>query len=476
LTIRRNKWLVFSVVAVGVFMSTLDSSMVNIALPAIMAHFHSSLQLTEWVVMIYLLTITSTLLLWGRLGDMLGRGKLYALGMLIFALASLACALAPNLAVLIVARLLQALGAALMMAIGPALITEAFPVRQLGRAFGLIGMAVSLGLMTGPGLGGMLLELGSWRNLFLITVPVGALFTGLALLVLPLTRNGKRDGPFDWRGGLYMTIGLTLFALTVNHGTAPTWRPAVLIPTAAAWGLVTLLFVRAEATAPAPLLPVRLLREPYFIVGVLSAVLSFMILFTAIILPPFYMVRILGLSSARIGLVMMAVPLAVLVVAPMAGWLSDHIGARWLTTTGILVSTSGLLLLAGLSPTSPPLGVALRLSLLGIGQAMFLSPNSAAVLGRVGNHHIGISGALLATGRNLGMLLGTAQAFLVFSLTFGRLTNGLDLKDFTPAQVEPFMAALRAAYLTAAAIGLVGATLSWLRGPDNQHKERQGCD
>jgi EmrB/QacA subfamily drug resistance transporter len=447
-------------------MSTLDSSMVNIALPSIMADFASPLQLTEWVVMIYLLTITATLLLWGHLGDMLGRGRFYASGMVLFAIASLACALAPSLTWLIVARLVQAMGAAMMMAIGPALISQTFPIHQLGRGFGLIGVAVSLGLMTGPVVGGLLLEVASWRMLFLITVPVGGIAALLALLVLPLAGNPRPAGPFDWSGAILMCGGLILLSLTVNQATAATWTASGLAPLLVATLLAFFLFLRAENRATTPLLPMGLLQERFFIAAVISAVLSFVTLFAVIVLIPFYLDRILRLSSANIGLVMLAIPATVLFVAPVAGWLSDQVGGRLLTTAGLMLSTAGLLLLAGLKPGTSPAGVAIRLIFLGGGQALFLAPNSATVLGRVKNRHAGISAALLATARNMGMLLGTGLAFLVFSLVFGLRTGGLDLKDFTPDQTNAFMAGLSAAFLAAAALGGAAAIVSWSRGPE----------
>jgi len=467
-TLRNHKWLVFAVVATGVFMSTLDSSMVNIALPAIMADLKSPLHLTEWVVMIYLLTITATLLLWGHLGDMFGPGRFYAGGMVLFAIGSLACSMAQTLAWLIAARLLQAMGAAMMMAIGPALISKAFPVHQLGRGFGLIGVAVSLGLMTGPVVGGLLLEVASWRLLFLITVPVGGLCALLSLLVLPLAGDPRPAGPFDWSGSICMIAGLILLSLTVNQATAAAWSVSRLAPLLTGTLLATFLFLQAENRALTPLLPMGLLRERFFMSALTSAVLSFVTLFAVIVLIPFYLDRILRLPSASIGLVMLAIPATVLVVAPVAGWLSDQVGGRLLTTAGLVLSTTGLLLLAGLTPHASPAGVALRLVFLGTGQAMFLAPNSATVLGRAKNRHAGISAALLATARNLGMLLGTGLAFFVFSLVFGRRTNGLDMKDFTPAQTDAFMAGLAAAFLVAAALGGAATIISWRRGPDER--------
>ncbi|MGV1100223.1 MFS transporter [Thiovibrio sp. JS02] len=459
----KNKWLTFLLVASGVFMSTLDSSMVNIALPSIMKDFNSPLKDTEWVVMIYLLTITATLLFWGHLSDRIGRGRIYSTGMLIFGGGSLACAYAPTLAFLVSARLLQALGAAMMMSTGPAIIKETFPPEQLGRSLGLIGMAVSLGLMSGPSLGGILLELYSWRALFFLTVPLGLAFAFLGARILP-GPNRHFSAPLDWLGALSWATALTLFSLALTHATAADWSLGNLLLASGTGALAFACFLKLEAMVPHPLLALHLFRQRHFSMAIVSAILSFMVLFAVILLTPFHLDRVLGLTPAKIGLVMLAIPSSILVVSPVAGWLSDSVGARLLSTLGLSISTSGVLLLARIDSQTTPLVIAGHLVLLGFGQAMFLSPNSASVLAHVNRNEAGAAAALLATARNLGMLLGIAQAALLFSLFFRESTGGLDLRDFSPAHRDFFISALHAAFAGAGCTGLIGIVLSWRRG------------
>ncbi len=462
----QRRWPLFIVVAVGVFMSTLDSSMVNIALPSIMRDFGSHLHTTEWVVLVYLLSITATLLWWGHLGDRHGKNKIYSGGMLLFALGSLACALAGNLVWLVVARGGQALGAAMMMATGPAIIKQTFPANRLGRSLGLIGVAVSLGLMTGPPLGGLIMEFYSWRAIFLVTVPVGLVFFVLARIVLPGSPEPLAAHRFDWPGALLWASGLLFLSLALSQATAAD-RSLVRVALLLAAGAFTLLvFVKVEAVSSKPLLPLHLFSQRFFSAAVVCAVFSFMVLFVVIMLTPFYLDRVLSLSSARIGLVMMSIPLAVMLVAPLAGYLSDRIGARLLSTAGLLISCLGLLLLTELPAHPRPWQIAVRLTLMGCGQAMFLAPNSASLLGRVERQYAGASAALLATARNLGMLLGIAQAGLVFSMVFSRATGGLDMKDFAGAHVGEFLSAMTAAFRVAAVFGLLGVVISWRRGAE----------
>lgn len=461
-----RRWPLFIVVAVGVFMSTLDSSMVNIALPSIMRDFGSHLHTTEWVVLIYLLTITATLLLWGHLGDRFGKNRIYSGGLLLFALGSLSCAMTGSLAGLITSRCGQALGAAMMMSTGPAIIKQTFPPNQLGRSLGLIGVAVSLGLMTGPALGGVILEFYSWRIIFLITVPVGMVFFLFARVIIPVTPRPRVSHRFDWPGALLWGLALLFLSLAISQATAAERSVVKVLLLLAAGVIFLLFFIKVELISRKPLLPLHLFSQRFFNAAASSAVLSFMILFVVIMLVPFYLDRVLSLPSMKIGLVMMAIPLAVMVVAPVAGHLSDRIGARLLTTVGLGLSSLGLLLLADLPAEVQPWQVALRLGLMGCGQAMFLAPNSASLLGQVERQYAGASAALLATARNLGMLLGIAQAGLVFSLVFSSVTGGLDMRDFSGSHADSFVLAMSTAFHVAAVFGFLGVIISWRRGSE----------
>lgn len=457
-----DKWKRFLIVAVGVFMSTLDSSMVNIALPTVMRHFHSPMHATEWVVLSYLLTITATLLFWGHLGDRLGRGKVYGAGMVIFALGSLSCALAPGLPSLVLSRFGQGLGAAMMMATGPAIIRDSFPPEQLGRTLGLVGMAVSLGLMSGPALGGLLIQFFSWRALFYLTVPIGLLFSLLAVRYLPRRRNAG-GAAIDWPGSLIMAASLCLFTLFMTNLSAGGTRPTLVL-LAVPLPLLLAGFLVVEKRARHPLLPLDIFTDRFFCLGIASAALSFVNLFGAVLLTPFYLDRLRGMAPADIGLVMMAIPAAIMLTSPLAGWLSDRLDRGRLATVGLLLSSAAMFLLAATGPATGLAALTLRLALLGVGQALFLSPNSAAVLAHTPLHRTGTAAALLASARNLGMLLGISLATLVFTRIFSFNTGGLDLRDYRPEQAAPFLAALRGALIAAAIAGLVGAALSWSRG------------
>ncbi len=457
-------------------MSTMDSSMVNVALPTIMATFGSTLAVTEWIVLIYLLTITVMLLFWGDLSRSLGQGAIYGRGLLLFAAGSLLCSLAPTIHLLIFFRFLQAMGASMMMAMGPALIRSAFPPERLGHGLGQIGIATSLGLMTGPAVSGILIRWSHWRAIFWITVPVGI---GVYLLGRKLlaetgshdTGNSTRDTGqrFDRTGALLWTLAITITILILTGLTSSCCTVVRITPALLAGGFLALLLpwavlIRYESRIPHPILPLPLFGKRFFSMAMLSGMLSFTVLFFVLILMPFFLTRITRLTPDRVGYVMMAVPLCVFFVAPLAGRLHDRIGARIVATTGLACCLVAMLLLSRLQADSRPLTIGLRLAFLGFGQAMFLAPNSAAALGGVGPSQSGITSSLLATARNMGMLLGTALAGLIFALSFSHLTGGLDVRDFTPRDVPAFLQALHLTFACGAVLAAFGLAASWLRG------------
>jgi len=469
---------VLLLVSAGVFMSTLDSSMLNVALPSIMQVFASSLALTEWVIIIYLLTITVMLLFWGHLSKRHGQGRIYNLGALIFSIGSLLCFLAPNISLLIFFRFIQALGASMMMAMGPALIKAVFPHKQLGRGLGQIGIATSLGLMAGPAISGLLIRWSHWRIIFLITVPVGLAVYLMGHRTRIMTQRDKTDAPdspteqmdhtFDTMGAILWTIAISLTLIITTHATSLCCSKnngyflliAGILLTILTWFLLS----RHELQQSSPLLPLALFKERFFSMAMLSAMLSFTVLFFVLLLTPFYLRSVQQLSPDQTGYVMMALPLCVFFVSPVAGWLHDRIGAKIVATAGLSFCLAGLLLLTTIHVNTSPVIIASLLALLGFGQAMFLSPNSAAALAGVSNQQAGVTSSLLATARNMGMLVGTALAGLIFTLYFSRLTGGMDMKDFVPQYTPEFMTALKRSFQAASLLAAAGMAASWWRG------------
>lgn len=439
--------------------------MTNVALPSIMRSFGSSLAETEWVVLVYLLTITVSLLFWGGFSDRYGKSTVYLIGMLVFTAGSLACYFATSLVLLCLFRFLQAMGAAMMMATGPAIIKMVFPIRKLGMALGAIGIATSTGLLLGPVISGLLIYNYSWRMIFLVTVPVSLTAFVIGWLWLrPRSINVEKSVKhvaMDWWGMLLWATMISAVVLLSTLYSQMSTR--ILLASIVTVLVLAIVFLKIELRQENPLFPLTLFRLRAYSIAMFCAALSFSVLFVVLILMPFYMDYILNFSVQQIGLVMMSIPLSVFLISPVSGILFDRIGARFLTTSGLSLAAFSLLCICLLNENSNTLDIAWRLALLGCGQALFLSPNSAEVLASVRPNQVGISSGLLATARNLGMLLGVTLAGLLFGMLFSKLTGGFDLKEFKPEHAGSFMTAFTVTLGITATLSLVGAILSGLR-------------
>ncbi len=473
---------VLLLVAAGVFMSTLDSSMLNVALPSIMQAFGAPLALTEWIILIYLLTITVLLLFWGQLSRRYNQTTIFTTGILIFSIGSLLCFLATDIYLLIFFRFIQGAGASMMMAMGPAIIKSVFPPSRLGSGLGQIGIATSMGLMAGPPISGLLIRWSHWRVIFLLTVPVGfaVFFLSRAIFSrqIPSQNVPGRTGatpPFDTIGAMLWAVAVSLTLVLASHATALccsssgqfTLLLLGIAGTITAWAIL----ITHEWKTSHPLLPLSLFSHRFFSMAVLTAMLSFCVLFSVLLLTPFFLRSVQQMSPDQTGYVMMALPLCVFFVSPLAGKLHDRIGAKIVATAGLGICLAALLLLTTIQPRTSPWLIALLLAVLGFGQAMFLSPNSAAALSGVSHEQAGVTSSLLATARNMGMLAGTALAGLVFSLYFSRLTGGMDMKDFKPLYTPQFMVAMRRAFQAAAILAAVAMAASWWRGKESVIRE-----
>jgi EmrB/QacA subfamily drug resistance transporter len=337
-----QKWTIFSLVATAIFMSTLDSSIVNVALPAIMKDFKVPLATISWVLVGYLLTVSALLLSFGRLSDIKGRRWVYCRGFFIFTLGSLLCSISSSAGWLIAARICQACGAAMLMACSPALVVDAFPPAERGRILGLVGMVTAAGLTSGPALGGILLHLLSWRAIFYLNIPIGILATFQATRILNGGFGGiGQQAPFDWRGSILLACCFCAFILAMTH--AAEWGIAS-VRTLSAFGvsiLCALWAYRTECKIDNPVFHPGLLRNRLFILPVTASLLLFSGLFFLIFLMPFYLVDPAGFPIDRAGY-MMIIPFTFLfIISPISGMISDRIGSRLLCTIGMMILAIG---------------------------------------------------------------------------------------------------------------------------------------
>jgi EmrB/QacA subfamily drug resistance transporter len=471
----KNKWAVFAVVAIGVFMATLDSSIVNISLPAIATAFHHSIGgLVEWVVIAYLIVIAAVLISIGRLADIIGHKPIWVAGLIIFTGGSAICGATPSLEFLVAARALQGLGGALLMAISPAMLTSAFAPSERGRALGLNAVTVALGVSAGPTLGGVITEHLSWRWIFYVNVPIGALGLLAAIRVLTWQRGTSR-GRFDPAGAVLLALGLLALTLALSFGQEWGWLSPGVIGLLVGSAILLSAFVFVEGRVPDPVVDLTLLRDRVFLSAGLSSLLSFLALFAVSFLLPFYLEELRGFSTEQAGLLLTPLPLAIAVVAPLSGSLADRIGTRWLAASGLALACLGLVLLTGLTTQSPPLDIVWRLGVIGLGQGLFQSPNNSALMGAAPRNRQGIASGFLATLRVVGQSLSVAVAGAVFA-SAGGTTAGAMLSvhgnRLPPAQLHSlqatFLSSLHHAFLVSTIVAAVGIFASLVRGKSDR--------
>nr|WP_092072517.1 MFS transporter [Dendrosporobacter quercicolus]NSL48519.1 MFS transporter [Dendrosporobacter quercicolus DSM 1736]SDM43276.1 drug resistance transporter, EmrB/QacA subfamily [Dendrosporobacter quercicolus] len=452
------RWLVFGVAVTGTFMATLDSSIVNVALPVVAASLGAQLTTVQWVVSAYLLTISSLLPLFGRAGDMLGRRRVFTAGFLIFTLGSALCGLAFSIQLLIAARVLQAVGAAMIMANSQALVAGAFPGRNRGRALGMVGTVVALGSMAGPSLGGLLVGSLGWSAIFFINLPIGIIAFILGQFVLK-DDDSRREEKFDFFGAFLFAVGMLSLLLLLSEGHTWGWRSQTSM-IAAAISIVSLgWFIGYEQRISQPMIDLSLFRHRPFLAGNLAGLFSFMAMFCNNLLLPFYLTDILNLTPTQTGLLITPFPLLLAVVAPLSGYLSEKVSFKRLTVSGLTLTISALLYLSAIDAATPLWQIALCQAILGIGNGLFQSPNNNSVLSSVAPNQLGIAAGLNALVRNIGMVSGIAAAVSIFE---GRRLNLLEnLPAPTPDQLAAaFLSGYHAALLAGACFAAIAAIIS----------------
>ncbi len=450
-----TKWQALIVICVGIFMSTLDGSILNIANPTIARSMSVSMQQVQWVVTAYMLVITATLLFFGKLGDQKGSSKIYTYGFLVFTIGSFLCSLASALQFLIAARIFQAIGASMMMATGIGIVSNAFPAKERGKALGITGSIVGIGNMTGPSLGGLLVAQFSWPVIFLLNIPIGLAGFILATRYLPVDSPASGQAQFDLRGNLLFALAATLLLLGLSQSASINYNLFFL------GILFLLLFILVEKRHPYPLLDFHLFYIKNFTYGNIMSFLSYATQTGAIFLLPFYMDKLLHLSPATSGLIMTITPVSMALTAPLAGNLSDKIGAPRLTSAAFLLMSCGHIILSTLSANYDLPRIAAGLLLLGIGMGSFGSPNNSSILGSISKEKAGYAGGFIATVRNFGFALGIAASVSTFTILFNHKLQGL-----------PYMLAYTGAsawvYRINAAICLLGLLLSVV---SSQHRQ-----
>ena len=465
-----SKYLVFGALAIGLFASVVDHGSVIVALPSIAEHLYIDLPSVQWVVIGFALTISALLLPMGRLADIIGQKRVYILGSVILMIGAAGAGLAPNLATLLLARILQGVGAAMTQGTGMAIMTSVFPPTERGRAIGLLMTTVGVGAVAGPAIGGAVVDFIHWRAVFFLNIPLGLVGVIATLYVLRRweSERASQGSSFDWTGAILSTgvlvallLGLTL---AVNRG----WMSAPILAAFVLSAGMFVAFIWWELRAPAPMFNLRFFRDRVFSCGVSAAFLTFLGQSSVLFLMPFYIQNVLGYSPKIAGLVVMPGALCMAIMGSVTGTLSDKFGWRWFTVGGMVSSTVGLVILSRVTDTSHLWEVIPGLVLVNCGMGMFYSPNSSSVLSAVGRESYGVVSGFLNLVRNSANVISLAIATTIVTVTMGSLGFEPSLEAVRNASVEgvrgAFTVGMRYAFYGLIALVIASMTVSFLQG------------
>lgn len=411
--------------ALTMLLSSLGTSIANVALPTFVDVFGAPFQAVQWVVLAYLLAVTTLVVSAGRLGDLLGRRRLMLTGIATYTVASLACALAPSLWTLVAARAAQGAGAALMMALTLALVGETVPKERAGRAMGLLGTTSAAGTALGPSLGGVLIAAFGWPAIFLVNLPLGVLAALLAWRFLPRERGaapGAAGGisAFDLPGSALLVVALAAYALAMTLGRGH--FGAINLALGAAAAVAAALFLRVEAKAGSPLVRPALFRDRIVGTGFAASALATTVAMATLVVGPFYLSGALHLDAAKIGLAMSAGPLVAALAGVPAGKAVDRFGATRTSVAGLVLMATGALLLSRIAIAHGVGGYVASLATLTAGFATFQAANNTAVVTGVDARQRGVVSGLLNLSRNLGLVTGASLMGAIFFAGAGTRT------------------------------------------------------
>ena len=436
------KWKALAPTAMGMFMAAMDASITNIAFPILIEALHTDLPTVVWVTLAFTLVGTSSMLVLGKISDQAGRKKIYSIGMCIFTAGMGACAIAQTIGQLILFRAVQAIGASMTISTSTAIVTEAFPARETGKGIGLLGVFVSLGFITGPVLGGILLSWLDWRALFYVRVPLGVLTCAMSFALLKKDTYQEKKMNFDIVGGLLSSLGFFSLILGVSQiRTLDAISPFVYL--LVGLGLLSFtLFVLQEKRTPDPIVDFSLFRNRVLSTAMWSLFLVFVSAPPFILIVPFYLMEGIRLTPASAGMLIAVNSMATIIFGPVAGALSDRFGPFWFSVLGGAFMTIAFLLMQGFGLETGVATIAFSFIVLGMGIGLFNPSNNSIVMGSVTRDRLGMASALIATLRQVGLSLGTAIAGATFSARLAthqaqlRL-QGLDGKDLDRHSIPP---------------------------------------
>ncbi|MFT8315530.1 MAG: MFS transporter [Clostridium sp.] len=470
--IYKNRWKILAVVLLSPFMGNLDSSIVNIALPMMSRHLGVEINSIQWVVTSYLIVISAFVLIFGKLSDKFGKVIIFNYGFLIFGLGSFLCTISQSLSFLVFSRIVQAVGAAMYMSANQSIIAVVFPQNERGRALGLLGSTVAIGTMLGPALGGIMVQLFNWQSIFIINIPISIFAFIAGKLILPKEKINKSASAFDLKGAILFMVFIVALFWALLSGEDLRWSNGKIIISLIISILCGLSFYFTEKKVEDPVVDLSMFQNKLFDISILCAFISFAVLFCVNIIQPFYLQDAMKISPATSGLLMMAVPISIAVVAPISGYLSDRLSGEILTVLGLLTMSIGLFTMSLLSLNSNYIYITFSIAIIGIGNGLFQAPNNAIVMSLVSKDKLGVVGSINALVRNMGMVSGITFSV---ALLYNRMSSkiGHRVTGYVSGRPDIFIYAMKIVYIAAGCICILGMTLTIMRIVKEKRERRE---
>ena len=455
-TMKKPSHAILYALMFGPFFSMFDSGLVNVGLPVIAKDFGAGMQAVQWVASVYLLTMSALLPILGSIADRLGRGRIYNLGFFTISIFTLLCGFAPDLPVLILFRALQAIGGAMVMANGMAIATESYPPSERGKNLGMLASMMAIGSIAGPSIGGIVIGAWGWRAAFYLTFVVSFAAFATTFFTIPKTKKSGTDMPrFDIAGAMLLVVVIFSFVYGFSGlgGRSQSRTGAYIAILLFVAALPALILVERRKTKP--VFDTSLFRSPVFSSSLGSSLISFATMYSPTVLVPFYLQGTLGLSPTVSGLYLLAFPVAMAILSPLSGKLSDRVGSRPLAMSALLLNGVALVAFGLIGPASPPWFILVPLFAMGIGLGLFQSPNNSSAMGSIPKGKLGTGNGIVQLVKNLGMVIGISFSTLAFSTLMG---------DRPITDATAYLASARWVYWGAALLSFLGAYIASLRG------------
>jgi EmrB/QacA subfamily drug resistance transporter len=471
------KWIALSCTTLGALFSVLSGSTLIIALPVIMKDLHAGMEVIMWTIMGYMLALTILVPAIGRVADMIGRKNLFVSGFAVFTVSSLLCGFSRTGVELLIFRMIQSVGGSLMVANSTAIVADAFPKKELGKALGINSMVISIASVIGPILGGFLVNIG-WRSIFFFNVPIGIIGTIWAWVQLKELDILPEHQKFDWHGSILFLVGMLSLLIALTFGGFTGWFNIYILSLLVLAAILLVRFIMVEWRLEQPMLDMQLFKTRVLAFAFGSNLLNGIARGAVTFLLIFYFQGIKGMDPLLAGVLLAPFALAMMVISPFSGWLSDKYGSRILSSIGLLISAIGLIGFMKIGENTSTAELIVWMMIMGAGSGMFFSPNTSAIMGAVPVDKRGIAAGTRTMMNNAGSVISIAMAMAVISSS---ISQDALLRLFVGTQVGSqgiaithFISGLRTAFTISFVFSLLAAVISFLRGPEPKWEHSLG--